>query len=199
MHECDGCMGPASLHDAACGLHGLGMPYLIYKSTSLLVAALLAAYIIVHYATESTRMYKLSPCGAERQKRINSVEKVQCNYIQYIRYRTLLVGHYMCVAEHAASVSYIQLCHCRAWYQFTWLCIWPSCQPRVLNSYYTYTCCHRLTNAVPFDAGALSLFRAVQATQANLYFPNRSTLMSNCKLNTMRNSCISNHCAPLVQ
>ena len=33
-------------------------------------------------------------------------------------------------------------------------------------------------DAVPFEAGALST-SAVQATQANLYFPNRSTLLSN--------------------
>ena len=46
-------------------------------TTSLLVAALLEIYIIVHYIKESTCMYKLSP---ERQKRINSVEKVRCNY-----------------------------------------------------------------------------------------------------------------------
>ena len=49
-------------------------------TTSLLVAALLEIYIIVQYIKESTCMYKLSPFGAERHKRINSVEKVQCNY-----------------------------------------------------------------------------------------------------------------------
>ena len=46
--------------------------------TSLLVAALLAVYIIVHYVKESTCMYKLSPSGAERQRRSNAT-------IQYIR------------------------------------------------------------------------------------------------------------------
>ena len=45
-------------------------------TTSLLVAALLEIYIIVQYIKESTCMYKLCPFGAERQKRINSVEKV---------------------------------------------------------------------------------------------------------------------------
>ena len=48
--------------------------------TSLLVVALLAVYTIVHYVKESTCMYKLSPYGTKREKRINSVEKVQCNY-----------------------------------------------------------------------------------------------------------------------
>ena len=49
-------------------------------TTSLLVAALLEIYIIAQYIKESTCMYKLFPLGAERQKRIHSVEKVQCNY-----------------------------------------------------------------------------------------------------------------------
>ena len=44
----------------------------IYKLTSMLVAALLAIYIIVLYVKESTCKYKLSPSGTERQKRINS-------------------------------------------------------------------------------------------------------------------------------
>ena len=35
---------------------------------------------------------------------------------------------------------------------------------------------------IPIISRCTLYFRAVQATQANLYFPNRSTLMSNCKL-----------------
>ena len=37
----------------------------VYITTSLLVAALLAVYIIAHYVKESTCMYKLSPSRAE--------------------------------------------------------------------------------------------------------------------------------------
>ena len=78
---------------------------------------------------------KCTNYGAERQKSINSVVKIQCNYILCQQVLTVM----------GTVISYIQLCHCRAWHWFTWLWNWP-----VHNPYYTY-----IINAVLFEVAAL--------------------------------------------
>ena len=60
-----------------------------------------------------------------------------------------------------------------------------------LVGYYTYS--------VPFEAGALSTSGPFRRLRPICTFQiAQLTLMSDCKLKTMRNSCISNNCAPIV-
>ena len=126
-----------------------------YKKTTLLVAALLAVYLIVHYVKEFTCLYKLSPSGAERQK---CVEKVQCNYTVH------KVLHVVSWALYACSQTVMDIA-----------ILYTSCAIAVqgislpgyviglaVSRKFLIPIIPRVIDAVPFEAGVLStsgLFR----------------------------------------